>query len=210
MFNDQFKKIRLENNLTQEELAKALDVSKSTISMYETGSRLPGLEMLEVIADFFNIDMNKLTGKQYNKTSSNNILDIKNIYPVELKKFPLLGNIACGEPIFADNDKENYIVADSSIHADFCLHAQGDSMINARILDGDIVFIKEQPLVNNGEIVAVIIGDEATLKRVYYDKEQNRLMLVSENPLFKPLVYFNEELDNIRILGKAVFFTSIL
>lgn len=133
-----------------------------------------------------------------------------NIKPIKLKRFPLLGKIACGEPIFADEDKESFIMADTDIQADFCLTAKGDSMINARINDGDVVFIKEMPMVENGEIAAVIIENEATLKRVYYYPDKNKLMLVAENPAFEPLVYLDEELDTIRILGKAVCFMSAL
>ena len=129
--------------------------------------------------------------------------------PNQLKRFPLLGEIACGEPIFAQEDRETFLIADAEIAADFCLLARGDSMIGARIYDGDAVFIRSQPMVENGEIAAVIIDDEATLKRVYYDREHARLQLVPENPAYSPLVYVGEELDNIRILGKAVGFMSI-
>lgn len=83
-------------------------------------------------------------------------------------------------------------------------------MIGARIYDGDIVFIKKQDMVNNGEIAAVIIDNEATLKRVYYYPEKNKIVLNPENPAFEPLVYINEELNEIRILGKAVAFQSIV
>ena len=83
-------------------------------------------------------------------------------------------------------------------------------MINARILDGDLVFIRQQPIVDNGEIAAVIIEDEATLKRVYYYPEQGKLILNPENPKYEPLVYVKEELDQIRILGKAVAFQSVV
>ena len=83
-------------------------------------------------------------------------------------------------------------------------------MINARIFDGDIVFIKQMPMVENGEVAAVIIDNEATLKRVYYYPEKHKLILNPENPAYEPLVYINEELDTIRILGKAVCFMSSL
>lgn len=122
----------------------------------------------------------------------------------------MLGKIACGEPIWADEDKESYIMAGMDIKADFCLTAQGDSMINARINDGDIVFIVKQPIVDNGDIAAVIIDNEATLKRWYYYKDDNKLMLVAENPKYPPLVYINEELNSVRCLGKAVYFMSSL
>lgn len=207
MFKDEFKKLRLEWKYTQEEIAQKLGVGKSTISMYENGNREPDFEMLEAIADVFNVDMNRLISAKQPSPAPHYP---PNIYKVELKKFPLLGKIACGEPIWADEDRESYVMADCDIKADFCLKAQGESMINARILDGDIVFIKEQPMVENGEIAAVIIDDEATLKRVYYEKNKNKIMLVAENSAFPPMVYIGEELEHIRILGKAVYFTSMV
>lgn len=133
-----------------------------------------------------------------------------NLHPIQLKKIPLLGEIACGEPIWADEDKEHYVMADMDIDADFCLTAKGDSMVNARINNGDIVFIKQMTLVQNGEIAAVIIDNEATLKRVYYYPDKNKLVLNPENPAYEPLIYINEELDTVRILGKAVYFMSAL
>lgn len=98
--------------------------------------------------------------------------------------------------------------AGTNINADFCLKAKGDSMIGARIQDGDIVFIRKQSIVENGEIAAVIIDNEATLKRVYYEKDKNKLFLQAENPKYPPLSYEGEELDHIRILGKAIVFQS--
>ena len=83
-------------------------------------------------------------------------------------------------------------------------------MIGARIMDGDIVFIREQTIVENGEIAAVIIDDEATLKRVYYYKDSGKLILQAENPKYSPLIYEGEELNSIRILGKAIAFESNL
>lgn len=83
-------------------------------------------------------------------------------------------------------------------------------MINACIKDGDIVFIRSLPEVNNGEIAAVAIGDTATLKRVYYNLEKNQVTLQAENPAYPPLTYVGDELKEIRILGKAVAFQSNL
>jgi repressor LexA len=136
------------------------------------------------------------------------IFDSDNIRTPSRARIPLLGEIACGEPIFADETRESYVMSGTDLQVDFCLRARGDSMINARILDGDIVFIRKQDIVDNGEIAAVIIGDEATLKRVYYYPEENKLVLAAENPAYPPLVYDGAKLDEIRILGKAVAFQS--
>ena len=129
--------------------------------------------------------------------------------PPKTKKVPLMGTIACGAPILAVENVEEYIDMDADIHATFALRCKGDSMINARIFNGDIVYIRQQPTVENGEIAAVLIGStetEATLKRVYQDTEKSRLC--AENPQYKDMVFFQEEMNEIRILGKAVAFLS--
>ena len=131
-----------------------------------------------------------------------------NIFPVSIKKFPLLGEIACGEPIFVNEDRESYVLSGTDINADFCLKAKGDSMIGARIFDGDVVFIKKTEIVENGEIAAIVIDDEVLLKRFYYFPDESLLTLQSENPKYPPKNYTNEQLNHIRVLGKAVAFQS--
>ena len=197
------------------ELSKITGISKSTLQRYATGEtkKIP-IDNIEKIAIATNTDSRYLMGWD-NESSEKDPLDIlmekyDNIKPVKLKRFPLLGEIACGEPIFADEDRESCVMADMDINADFCLTAKGDSMINARINDGDIVFIKEMPMVDNGDIAAVIIDDEATLKKVYYYPDKGKLVLYPENPNYEPFIYVGEELNTIRILGKAVYFMSTL
>jgi repressor LexA len=196
------------------DVAKLVGVSEATISRYESGNiKNMRRDRIEKYAkalrvspsDFLDINDDE---DSYSPELSALMEQYPNIKPIKLKRFPMLGEIACGEPVFADEDKEHFVMADMDIHADFCLTAKGDSMVNARIYEGDIVFIKEMPIVENGDIAAVIIDDEATLKRVYYYKEDNLLQLVAENPKYKPLVYQGEELNHIRILGKAVYFMS--
>lgn len=207
-FGKILKDLRKKNKYTQEQLADRLGVANSTVSMYERGERFPDYDMMKAIADLFNVDMNFL----YNRTEQSDfdISNFHNITPITRKRFPLLGEIACGEPIFADEDHETYIESSADIKADFCLTAKGDSMIGARIQDGDVVFIREMPMVNNGEIAAVIIDNEATLKRVYYYPDKAKLILNPENPAYEPLVYIGEELNTVRILGRAVSFMSNL
>ena len=130
-----------------------------------------------------------------------------NIIPMpEMRKIPLIGSIACGAPILAEEHIEEYIDIPRHVHADFALSCKGDSMINARIFDGDVVYIRQQDTVDNGEIAAVLIDGEATLKRVKLHSD--RIILEPENPMYDPLVYRNEEMNSVRILGKAVAFTS--
>lgn len=208
--NERIKQIRIRHGYSMSEFAKLIGCSKSAIGMYETGQRKPKYEILESIADTFNVDMNYLLGKSDTERLENFTLSsqFSNLFLIEKKKIPLLGDIACGKPIYADEDRESYVIAGTNVNADFCLRAKGDSMIGARILDGDVVFIQKADIVNNGEIAAVIIEDEATLKRVYYYPESQKLVLNAENPKYEPLVYVDSELEQIHILGKAVAFQS--
>jgi repressor LexA len=206
-------KRRTELGLTLEEVGNAVGVSKSTVKKWEDGfisnMRRDKIASLAKVLKLNPVSL--INGEEINPSESNyeSLYEkYDNIHPIHLKKFPMLGKIACGEPIYADEDRESFVMADMDIKADFCLTAKGDSMINARIYDGDVVFIKEMPMVDNGEIAAVIIEDEATLKRVYYYPEDSTLQLIAENPRYKPLIYQNEELNRIRVLGKAVYFMS--
>ena len=203
-FKDRLKQLRKNNKITQEHLAKIIGVERSTIGKYESTNTIPSNEILIALSKYFNVSIDYLLG---NKAQDQDI-KYDNISLIKKKKFPLLGEIACGQPIFASEERESYVMTGTDINADFCLKAKGDSMIGARILDGDIVFIKQMPMVNNGDIAAVAIGDEATLKRVYYYPEKAKLVLQAENPKYEPLVYIGEELNEIRILGKAVAFQS--
>ena len=203
-FSERLKNLRKKKKITQEQLAQIINVERSSIGKYESTNTIPSNDTLIKIAKYFNVSTDYLLGND----NAIQTTTLKNIYQIEKKKFPLLGEIACGTPIFAEENRESYVMAGTEIKADFCLIAKGDSMTGARIYNGDIVFIKETPMVNNGEIAAVIIGDEATLKRVYYYPEKSKLVLQSENPKYEPLVYIGEELNEIRILGKAVAFQS--
>lgn len=129
---------------------------------------------------------------------------IDGIRPIARKRLPMLGNVACGEPTFAEEEHDAYVDADGGVDADFCLVAKGDSMINARIFDGDILFVKQQESVDDGEIAVVLIEDETTVKRVYYDRENNVITLVPENPMHRPMRFEGARLEQIRILGKVV------
>jgi repressor LexA len=205
------KEARLLRGYTQEELGKSLGLNKSTIQRYETGKiSSPKLPVLQAFANQLNVNPGWLVLKSDERELpvSKDVFSYSNIMPLKKHKIPLLGEIACGEPIFAAEDRESYVEIGTDVRADFCLRANGDSMINARINDGDIVFIRSQPMVENGEIAAVIIGDEATLKRVYYNQAEGQLVLNPENPAYSPLVYTGEQLNSIRILGKAVAFQS--
>ena len=204
MIANRLKTLRKSKKMTQDELAAALGTSKQTIHRYENGiiTNIPP-EKVEKLAAALGTTPSELMGWSQTALPAG-------AKPISTKRLPVLGEIACGNPIFATEEHESYIAADGGLDADFCLVAHGDSMIGARINDGDIIFIRSQETVNNGEIAAVIINDEATLKRVYYYPDEAKLILSPENPRYAPLVYIGEELSDIRIIGKAVAFQSAI
>lgn len=207
MFAENVKNLRVGMGFNQARLASELHVSQQTVGSWESGKRMPSPDVLLKIAAYFNVTTDFLLGHEIDPSEEPPI-DFDNIFPITRKRYPLLGDIACGEPIFTEEDRESYIESGTDVQADFCLRAKGDSMTGARILDGDIVFIRKMPMVENGSIAAVIIDDEATLKRVYYYPKEKKMVLNAENSKYPPFVYVGEELDHIRILGKAIAFQS--
>ncbi len=210
-FSENLKMLRKYKNLSQDKLAEELNLSRSLIGMWESGQRKPSYETLELIADFFNVRLDDLSGRNVN--NGNKLNKISNILPLpQTNKKPRLGVIACGEPILAEENIDDYDEVPEDIKCDFTLLCKGDSMINARINDGDIVYIRQQDEVNNGEIAACLVDGEfeteATLKR--YFRYDDKIVLLAENPKYPPFVYVNEEMNKVRIIGKAVGFTSVL
>lgn len=215
-FSSRLKELRSEFGLSQQSLANQTKISKSSINMYERGEREPGIETLELFADYFNVDMDYLLGKSnYRNVHAlvssgieppfhDDLDSIPGILHPVMRKIPLLGKTACGEPIYSPNYDDGYALLNEDYEADFALQAQGDSMTGAGIQSGDIVFFIAQETVDNGQIAAVFVDDEVTLKRVYYYREKNKLILQPENPAYEPLVYVGEELNSIRIIGRAV------
>ena len=206
-FGEKLKEIRTNRNLTQEELAKILKTSKQVISRYENNQRTPKISIANEYATILGVQLNYLVDDNCENTPM--LYGVSNIIPLpQRKNIPLLGTIACGEPILATENIDGFVSADENITADFALKCKGDSMINARIFDGDIVYIRQQADVENGEIAAVLIGEDATLKRVH--KYENKIVLSPANPMYDDLIYSGERLNEIKILGKAVAFTSIV
>lgn len=197
--------ILLSKDISYGELSKQTGIPKSALQRYATGEteKIP-IDRLEKIAIAIGTTTSHLMG--WSDSITANIL---NITPMpEKRQVPMLGTIACGEPILATENIEDYVAIPKELPGDFALTCKGDSMINARIFDGDIVYIRQQDTVENGEIAAVLIDNEATLKRVrLFD---DHIVLEPENPMYKPLVYWGEEMNSVRILGKAVAFTSMV
>jgi len=204
-FGNRLKELRKENDLTMDEFVDAinskypeLNLKKSMISRYENNIHTPKqFIIIEDMAEFFGVNINYMTGKSDDKYGEN----------ILYKEIPILGTIAAGMPILAQEDILGHEYIRPNEHIDFCLKVKGDSMIGARIYDGDIVFIHAQPEVENGEIAAVQIeNEEATLKRVY--KVEGSLILHAENPMYKDQVISKKDRKDVTILGKAVMFKS--
>lgn len=178
-----------DNDISYGELSKKTNIPKSALQRYATGEteKIP-ITRIEVIAKALNTTAQFIMGWDENESYNNDIFSIPGINPIpKTYKRPRLGTIACGEPILAEENIEAYDDIPDSIKCDFTLICKGDSMVNARINDGDIVYIKQQSQVDNGEIAAVLIDNEATLKRVYI--YEDKVVLQPENTKYPPFVY---------------------
>lgn len=191
--------LRIAAGLSQDELAKKTGYNdRSSIAKIEAGKVDLTQSKLVAFANALNTTPGYLMGWEP---------DSKPPIPAgfqplpKMRKVPRVGRIACGEPILAEENIEDYDATPEEWHADFTLLCRGDSM-EPKIKDGDVVAIRTQPQVENGEIAAVRIGDEATLKRVYCNG--STIILQAENPTFPPLVYSGQEAEDIHIEGKAV------
>lgn len=199
---ENIKKYRLRAGLSQDELAKKTGYNdRSSIAKIESGKVDLSESKILLFAKALGVSPATLMGITENPLPSN-ILPMPGTY-----KVPRLGRIACGDPILAEENIEDYDSVPEYVKCDFTLVCKGDSMINARIFDGDIVCIKSQSEVSSGDIAAVMVGDdEATLKRVRLYPDH--IVLEPENPLYKPMVFWEEEMNTVRIIGKATHFIS--
>ncbi len=196
-FSERLIQLRTDSELTQEALSDqlnekyGLETNKGMISKWEKGLNVPGWTFVDYIADFFGVTTDFLSGRSDNKYYADCTHD---------RKIPVLGTISAGKPIMVQENIIGYEY--TSDNCDFCLKVKGDSMVGARIYDGDTVFIHKQPDIENGEIAAVIIdGEEATVKRVY--KVNGSVILHAENPLYKDLVFSKKDFKQVKILGKV-------
>ena len=216
------KAYRDEHELSMDSFAEKSGISKAYISLLEknkhpkTGKPItPSIITIKQAADGMNMDFNILFNmidgdvRISNAPTDDGAFDgYSNIHPISKSSLPVLGSIACGNPIYMDEQIEFYVDTVQDLHADFVLIAKGDSMTGARIYDGDLVFVRKQNTVENGDLAVIAIDDEATLKRYFFYKDRNLLILKPENPQFEDLIYSGDELEQIRILGKAVSFQS--
>ncbi len=204
---ENIKRIRLEHGLSQTELGKIAGVSDKAVSTWELGIKVPRMGAVEKMATYFGIAKSVIVDDAQPADPSAPPTPIPpGCEPMpKMKKIPLIGSIACGDPITAEQNIEKMVDVPENIRCDFSLTCHGDSMVDAGIHDKDVVYIRIQPEVENGQIAAVRIGEEATLKRVYYSG--GTLTLMPANPAYAPMVYTGPQLEEVRIEGRAVGWT---
>lgn len=202
IFAKNLKRYMSKNDVDRNELSKHLNIAYTTLSDWINAKKYPRIDNIEILANYFNIDKSDLIESPGIKIRE----DMKPLLKYTLRQVshktavPLIGTIAAGTPILAEQNIERYFDIDTSIHCDFCLRIQGDSMIDVGIHNDDIVFIRQQPTLEVGEIGAIQIGDEATLKRFY--KTNDSIILQPANADYLPQIYTSD--SEIRILGKLV------
>lgn len=202
-FKDKIKARRLELGMTLDEVAKIVGVSNATISRWESGAiENQRRDKLVLLANALKLPPTEMIGGRESSPLPDNVMPMP-----QVNKVPRLGRIACGEPILAEENIEDYDEVPEYIKCDFTLVCRGDSMINARIFDGDIVCIKKGIEIQSGDIAAVLVdGDEATLKRVRLFEDH--IVLEAENPTFPRKDFWGEDMNRVQIIGKATHFIS--
>ncbi|HHX62490.1 MAG TPA: repressor LexA [Epulopiscium sp.] len=191
---DRIKELRTSKGWTLEELGNKLGVGRAAVHKWENGQTTNlKRSTIEKLSELFDVNPSYIMGMS----------DIMKTLP-SFNKIPLLGTIAAGLPILAEENIEDYFNIDSKLKADFALRIKGNSMINAGINENDIVFIRKQDWLESGEIGAILIEGEATLKK--FHKDNGTIILQAENKSYAPMVYTN---GNLRILGKLVAVLSL-
>lgn len=176
-------------------------LGKNDMSQYLSGKVAPGQEKLTILGLALNVSEAWLMGYDVVRERISDNTPVGFTSMPSMTSVPLIGAIACGDPITAEENLVGYASTPDAWGATFALMCKGDSMA-PRIQDGDLVAIRKQHTVENGQIAAVRIGDEATLKRVYLS--EGRLILQPENPAYEPIVLIGEEISTARIEGLAV------
>lgn len=206
-FANRLKEILSIRGMSAAELARLTNTPESVISQYKNGHYEPKQRRLQTFSEVLNVSIPWLMGADVPMDLPKKAADL--ISPIKhIKRVPILGRIACGTPILAEENIEGYAYMAEGMRGDFSLTCKGDSMIGAGIYDGDIVFIRQQPEVENGEIAAVLIGEEATLKKVYMTSDT--ILLIPENPNYDTMTFEKKEMNEVKILGKYIGLTRIL
>lgn len=201
-FGDILKRLRVERGLSQDELAALLGTTKQVISRYETKKRVPRLSVVAAFAEKLGLPLSALSGEEP-------LLPAGALPVGGRRRVPILGSAACGEPIYKPGDGTEYVSVEDDLLCDFALIAQGDSMTGDRIYSSDVVFIRSQDHVQDGEIAAVALDNEVTLKHVRRlrgaDGSVVFTQLLPSNPAYSPIdIGGEDETRSVRILGKAV------
>ncbi len=207
ILSENIKYLRNKKGVTQQELAEKVNyASPSAVQKWESGIAEPRFGTLRRLATYFNVLSDDLANIDMRRRDAEDIHNIPNVVELpETTRIPIIGTIACGTPVLAEQNFQGFTEAPVK-NADFALICKGESMINAGIHDGDIVYIKKVSEVENGKIAAVLIDNEATLKRVY--RFPDRLLLQPANPAYPDQVY--TEVNDVRILGLAVAYTAYI
>lgn len=202
IFIKRLKTILSEKNIKQSQLASMTGITASSISDWLKGKYFPKQDKIEKLSIALEVDKAWLLGeKKLRKsiaTSTNETANI-NFTETNIIKVPLLGVICAGDGVYVEQDFEDFIHIDQSTNADFALKVDGDSMIDAGILDGDIVFIQKKSSVGNGKIAAVLLTEtnEASLKKFY--KKQDHVLLQPCNSYYEPIIT-----KDVLVLGECV------
>ena len=198
-FGERLKTLREDADMTMRDLGEKVGLSEATLSRYESGKMEAKQTTIKVFSDIFGVSPAWLIGydgaQKYAEPETR-----------VAKRIPVLGCIAARKPAVACENIEWYehVLEDDKV--DFCLKVKGDSMIGARIFDGDIVFVRNQSEIENGEIAVIMIDDEATLKRVY--QINGSVILRPENPMYQDMVFSKKDMKNVQVLGKVIYFKS--
>lgn len=204
VFAKNLSRLLAEVNMTQKELSEIMDVSVSAVSAWCSGDKMPRMDKIEFMEKYFGVSKSELLEERADDHLPPNMVRIRT-----MRQVPLIGQIACGTPILAEENITDYVDLPGHVRADYALTCKGDSMVNAGIRDGDIVYIRQQCIVDNGQIAAVLVGDEeATLKRFY--RVGDTVTLNAENPAFPPLVFVGEEVSQVHIIGLAIAYTHVI
>lgn len=198
---DNLRRRRLSLHLTLDDVSSVVGVSRQTVQKYESGviSNIPP-DKIEALAKALKTNPAALMGWQEIAIDP---FSVSGVLAIQRRKVPMLGEIAAGEPIFAQEDYDHYALCDDDLPCDFALRVKGDSM-QPRLFDGDTVFVRKQPDVTDGQIAAVLVGEDATLKHVYHILGGRGIQLVSDNPSYPPMIFAGEEASDVHILGLAV------
>lgn len=197
---EKIRLLRHQRGMTLEDVGDACGVGKSTVRKWESG-QIANMrrDKIALVANALGVTPAYLMG--WDESPALPTMPA-NIVPVKRHTVPLLGEIAAGQPIYADEEHDMCVAVDDDIRCDFALRVRGDSMIDAGIYDGDVVLVRQQEDVDDGQIAVVLIDDEATLKYLYH--QPSGVQLVPANRRYSPWSYTGEAAAQVRILGLAV------